>query len=428
MLLAIGRIPYIYLLVLLWFGMAGCGAVYTVQPLGSNERAGSNHIEYRLPKNLIEISIPITTRQHREGRLHSWAEACGIHRSSPLKPPESFGLPTFRLTVNPKDADRFLIDLSLLISPFSSRSLKMNLNDHAIPVSLSSTVEESSMDFYHEALLLPLRSAGIGTREHKPDCDLAKAVHCEHCPAAEAVRSEIKTIEGQWKTILANALRDPSGIQAATYELITRDLTKRREQLVAHFLGKTTESTRTVTIVVDPCKCHAKKCNWHLLTGADEIAKPKHLRALGANRFEFKSKPRNCDSADALCLVLRPEPLPSSRSKTRSNCSVQSGPDGTNSASPDTAGFHFRIPGAVWLKVTQGEGKSRKVLSTAHLPVAQYGRIAALPSRFGWMESSIEQLEFDPLTGAIRAVSINGAGLGWDDFERILNYDVMRDE
>ena len=419
--------------------LVGCGTVYTVERLRISDPAQPEQLEYLLPENLIHIAIPITTQKFEQGDLHRWADTCGIkpaRESTASKFSSRFGIPTFRLTVNPDHADRFTINLSRPFSPLTSRSLKMKLNTSATPIAFSSTSADLSITLFHEAVLQQpfFRSSLV---EEPLDCTSKHPNACDDCPDAQRTRADIDTIDAQLKSIIAKTIDDLSGIQAEAYDRITNDLADRRKRLVARFIGRTSTSTRTTTFIANPSECKREQCNWRLLKTNQDLPNTVHLQPIGANRFKMKPCPAACDSGDILCLQLHPKHTPPAKPDTNTDDNHSGEADSSSSASMSTnntsrsresAGFYYRVPGAVELKVTVAGAGNRTILSTARLPVAQYGRIAALPQRFGWVKSSIDQLDLDPLTGAITSISINGTNLAKEDVQRLLNYDVEREE
>ena len=407
--------------------MTGCGTVYNVKPIQDSESLAGG-FEYRLPRNLIEIDVPRTRIQRVSGKLELSAKPCGIKGKKAPDSSVRFGTPTFRLTVNPDEADRFIVDLSAPLIPFTSRSVQMKLGPRATPITFASTSENVAFDVFSEAFQrVAADPPSIFSRGLFNNGKSASGGKDQCAGKAAEARDAIATINRQLEIIDSQVTSDPRGVDVGTYDRVTKELRDRRTRLVASFLGSSMRLRDTITFVLDPCECRKKSCDWSLLPSTGDPEDSDYLESLGANRFQMKANPKNCSSiTDRFCISLdrRPSPGSDSLADHQKACENAAG----RNLRSDAAGFFYRVPGSANLKVTEKQGRNRKTVSTGNLPVAQYGIVRALPSRFGWLKSSVDQLELDPLTGAVVAISVNGTSFGRDEVQRVFNYDKEQEE
>lgn len=296
--------------------LTGCGNLYSVKPLSGANGSDPHGFEYRLPRNLIEVSVSVTTRKVVQGNLTEWAQACGITSVNSVPPKSiSFDTPTFQLIVNPQKADRFIVSLSPPRWPLYSRSFQMKLDANATPVSVSSHGDDATIALAQEVVgrvTLPT-FADIGADSSEPAqlpalASLTDAsgqakgsekeqVDCKDSREASRTQSEIQSVNDQLESMMSNVVSDPRSVDIAIYERMVNDLLDRRKQLVAQFLGNIATTSHTETIVVDPSHCKARSCNWRLLKTGDRDAYLGKLQTLGGNRHELIS-PEHCEKGN----------------------------------------------------------------------------------------------------------------------------------
>ena len=425
-----------HLLTPLLIVLAGCGTIYAVKPITVDESVTG--LQYVLPKNLVELDVTVNARTYKPGELHSYASACGIEVQKTTSGSRlSYRSPIFRLTIHPTDADRYVVDLSQPWWPLTSKSVQMRFDSRGSPQSFSSSSEDITFNLVHEALLIAgarPRSTPTARTISRSGTTAPPTNQCES--EAKSARDAIHAIERQLESTVFDVASDPRGIDVAAYDRVVKDLQGRRQRLLNLFVGTTSVAKQTMTVIVDPCRCTTSSCNWRLLHG-DE-AKPPYtlLKPVGANRFKIDQF-EDCGSGDGLCLQIRPQSPPGTEKPVRkyieescdtANDEAPKSTKGDRSRRARLTGFHYRIPGAAELNLNHLSDGNTISLSTAHLPIAQYGPTDALPSRFGLLLSKIDQLELDPLTGSIISISVNGKGLAKDDIKRALNYDAEREQ
>ena len=222
--------------------LSGCGAVYSVQRHvvgGSGE--GTYGLEYSLPENLIEVTIPIRETGRSEGKLESCAVKCGFTEGQAPGPSVTFGVPTFRSIVDPIDADRFVVDLSAPRWPLKSRSLQMTLSRFT-PVTFASTSEDVSMEMLIQAGLRAGSMLGLGVEvTRSPDAGRRKSgmrsrglsdecSKCVKCVGEAAVLDELKKVEDGLNAMMFSVASSPRGIDVGTYDRLKEELIERRRQ------------------------------------------------------------------------------------------------------------------------------------------------------------------------------------------------------
>jgi hypothetical protein len=396
--------------------LTGCGVSITATKITEDKAAFRDEgVYYSLPLTQVHVAVPVVLEVFAKGRVGEVYEKClqACTANPPAnacelpKPATVFILrPEVALSGIPDPANRYRVTVDA--ETFASAQHKMAFN----PVGVVTSAQSSASDTSYEIAAGVLRSvtdmvaafAGLQASVDAAkismvlprDAAPAKPVDQIECGEVRKIRDELKGREDKI-TALKQRIEDTlkakgDGEFAGVVVGYVKELIAGEQaELAAYRMKADLEEVK-------------KTYRYRLEAGA---LQPAEFTALPSGELKFKQEAA-VDEAQArapdIWKVLN-------TLEYKFHAGIER-PDGfAKCADPDcgipaTAGFRYRIPrtGKLVVTVTQGTNAALTLLSTS-IPIAQYGPIATLPSRFEGKGGSVEFTGSD-ITGSLLTVNI----------------------
>lgn len=375
--------------------LAACGSVYKVEPASTTSQ--TDGLYYSLPRNDLVVTLPVQTAEQEPGPF----SACP-YPGNKITGPDSKtrpGTPTFTTSAEPDPAQRYKVVLESPGNPFADRSLSLGLGEGEIISSFTSSVTDRSADFAIDVV-----QTAAGLLVGAAPTAAAAPINCATSTDVANARARIRALKGSLDALNAGTA-GPANMDKELYEKLVADLKSEIAKQEALFLGSKSSSTKTHTFVLEPELCVTTPCFAKLLNAA--VAPDSSLDKIANNTYKVKTVAAAIGAGN-LGTFLEINPVRPVGVKTSTS-----------------GGFVYRIPGRADMKIRHLSrpapmaAATDEIISEETVPIAQFGRTAALPQRFGYLKSEIKELKLDPKLGSITSLSINSTGLSSDQITEI---------
>lgn len=398
--------------------LTGCGVSITASKI-KEDKAGFKEegIYYSLPLTQVHVAVPVILEVFARGRVgdvyEKCVEACKTDASAKpeackLPPPAKLFIlrPEVALSGIPDPANRYRVTVDA--ETFASAQHKMSFNPVGVVTSAQSSASDTSYEIAagilgtladvaksFASLQAPVDAAKISKALPK-DAAPAKSDDRIECTDVNKIRDELKDREDK---ILKLRQRIDDTLKAKGDGEFAAVVVGYVKELIA-----AEQAELAVYRTKSDLEEVKKTFRYRLEAGA---LQPAEFAALPSAELKFKqeaavdeAQARSPDIWKILSTLEYKFMAGIERPDTFTKCAD------TDCGIPDTAGFRYRIPrtGKLVVTVKQGTNEAVTLLSTS-VPIAQYGPVATLPSRFEGKGGSVEFAGSD-ITGSLLTVSI----------------------
>lgn len=396
--------------------LTGCGVSITATKI-KEDKAGFKEegIYYSLPLTQVHVAVPVVLEVFAKGRLGEVYEDClAACVANPAAKPDACTLPPaaklfilrpeVAVSGVPDPANRYRVTVDA--ETFASAQHKMAFN----PIGVVTSAQSSASDTSYEI------AAAVGVAL----ADWAKAL-------ASLKAGEVAKMSGALPRDAAPA-RPGDNVGCADV-IKVRDELKRREDNISNLRKRIDDTLKAkadgefAAVVVGYVKEliaaeQAELATYRTKADLEEVKKafryrleaaamqPEEYETLASKELQFRqeapadeAQARSPDIRKILSDLGYTFKAGIERSDTFAKCTE------LDCGIPATAGFRYRIPRTGKLAVTVTQGANTLTLLTTLLPIAQYGPIAVLPSRFEGKGGSVEFTGSD-ITGSLLTVNI----------------------
>lgn len=390
--------------------LAACGVTIKATKVAQSEfskKLKRPGVYYALPKSQIDINIPVTLEVTSSGNFGFDFEACvkactndKVASAGVCKTDKKVRLLLGKPEVISKsvpDYDQIYV-VTAEGGPLSGIAHAMSLTEGGILTDATSTATNTGLDF----------AIGI-TKELAKMSILADAGNPNICDEAAQVADKFLSIEKQIKDREENRdslLKLPLPSEPKNTDMIKLALD--------HLLIRVQEAKANRTALIEKNKIEPEKKTFKFKYTLENPIEPRDFQSVMDQNVKLRAGPFSDDGTllpKDVTQIIDDQMLSWFVSIEAMKFGCDSNASSPNCvASTELDGYHYRVPVPGKLVVRcHGNGDlcatTGTVVGKGNVPVAQYGPIASLPSKFKGKGGKV-QLSLNPLTGGLSKVEI----------------------
>jgi len=371
--------------------LSGCGTTYQVKK--ADEAISGEGVYYYLPRNMVKLNLGVKKSTTKKGRYFSQKDACFLPNdrsdahSGGKKTTYKITSSTFELLAKKDDNHQYFVDLSTSANPFSSKGGSFTFGDEQV---LNGATAKSTNTSYDFVIGLATAAAKGFAAAGRADKDLL-GVDSTCTADARIARQGIAELESK----LIDIHKESRGtLSPELYKSISASLNARISTLKGYFFGESSIRKYNVIVYLEPGNDWKDNTRQQIKLFDASLKHESYLKQIAKNTYLVDVKNLSSQkNKNGIYLAI----------------GIKRNVQGTYSSGK---GFAYRLPGKGDFAVEKWKNdKLESTIGTTSKSIAQFGSVQSLPNRFGWINSEVTEFALDPLTGALKKLSVNGSGL-----------------